>query len=177
MDPRAFKAKSWRATCEVCDKTFSYPDGFDCSAQPGRHTVEKKVYYHLGGGHIQNIKERRLFTPTLNLKANEETRDKLTGQISSTPGVLVTFRESGIYDTTDPQEQFYLDQHPAVLSGDEGHAAWEKMYLTPAQQLDRTTTRLADMQRQLREGNALLDAVKTRAATPPGPGQKPEVRQ
>jgi hypothetical protein len=160
MDPRANKAKMWEGKCEVCDKSFKFSNGFECAEQPGRHTCAAKTYYHLGAGHIQNMRERRMFAPTLNLKADIEVRDKVTGQIAKTEGVMVSFRDSGIYETTDPQEQYYLDQHPGVMTGDEGKDAWEKMYLTPVQQLDKAQSRLADVQRQVREGNALLDLTR-----------------
>jgi hypothetical protein len=75
---------------------------------------------------------------------------------------MVHFKESGLYETTDPQEQYYLDQHAGVLQGDEGKAEWDKMYLTPQQQLDKSNQKLADVQRQIKEQNALLDTVKER---------------
>ncbi len=166
MDPRLNLAKTWRGKCTVCDKAFSFADGFECPDQPGRHTLPSKTYYHLGAGHIQNQRERRLFAPILNLKADQEVRDKVTGQIARVDGVIVSFKESGLYETTDCQEQYHLDQHAAVLSGEEGKDSWEKMYLTQTQQLDKAQSRLADTQRQIRENNALLTAVRSRQPTP-----------
>lgn len=160
MDFRALKARDWKATCEVCGKTFSYKDGFDCLSQPGRHSVEPKDYYHLGAGHIQSIRDRRMFAPTLNLRSDMEVRDKVTGQITRLEGVLVHFRESGQYSTSDPQEQYYLDMHPAVVSGREGREAWEKVYFTQQQQLDKANQQLAAVQKEIRENNALLNLQK-----------------
>jgi hypothetical protein len=162
MDARALKAKTWRGHCVVCGKDFSYAEGFECGAQPGRHTVEPKTYYHLGAGHIQPIRARRMFTPTLNLQGGIEVRDKVTGEITRTETIIVHFRESGLYETSDPQEQYHLDLHQALLSGNEGREAWEKMYLTPDQQLTKSQEKLADVQRQVREQNALLDMAKSR---------------
>lgn len=158
---RALKAQQWRARCLVCGKEFSYADGFDCEAQPGKHSVEPKEYYHLGAGHIQAIRDRRMWSPTLNLKADIEVRDKITGQITRVEGVLVHFNPGGKYETGNPEEQYYLDMHPGVMFGREGLEAWEKMYYTPEQQLNKAQAQLADTQRQIRESNALLDRIKT----------------
>jgi hypothetical protein len=162
MDTRAMNARSWRGHCIVCGKDFSYADGFDCTAQPGRHTVEPKAYYHLGAAQVPSVRERRFFTPTLNLQGGIEVRDKVTGEISRTEAILVHFRESGIYETQDALEQYHLDQHPALVSGAEGRAAWDKVYLTQDQQLSKAQSTLADVQRQVREQNALLDITKQR---------------
>ena len=169
MDARIERAMSWKAHCLVCDEDFTYKDGFECKAQPGRHTIESETYYHLGAGHIQDIRERRKFAPALNLKANLEVRDKVTGQITQTEGIIVHFNPGGIYTTQNPEEQYYLAQHMGVTTGDEGRDAWDKMYLTPQQQLDKANTRLSDVQRRIREGNALLETVRTRQAPPPIP--------
>ena len=160
MDLKAIKARDWRAYCIICGREFSYADGFDCQSQPGHHTIDEKTYYHLGAGHIQSTRDRRLFAPALNLKADREVRDKVTGEIAAVTGVIVHFKDSGIYDTTDPEEQYYLDQHASVMTGEEGKAEWEKMYLTQQQQLAKAQQKLADTQRQVREQNALLESTK-----------------
>lgn len=152
----------WKRTCLACGKTFNYGDGWDCSAQPGHHTVDAKTYYHLGAGHIQSIRDRRMFAPALNLVADREIRDKVTGEITRIEGVLVHFKEGGQYETSDPEQQYHLDMHPAVLCGEAGREAWDKMYLTPAQQLDKAQTQLADIQKQIRENNVLLDLTKSK---------------
>jgi hypothetical protein len=140
--------------------TFSYADGFECQAQPGRHTVDMKEYFHLGAGHIQSIRDRRIFTPMLNLVADIEVRDKVTGVVSRMEGMMVQFKEGGKYETTDPKEQYHLDMHPSVFSGQEGREAWDKIYLTPDQQLQKAQGALADIQKQIKENNALLDLTK-----------------
>lgn len=160
MNAKALKAKEWRAVCVVCGQKFGYADGFECQAQPGRHTVESKEYYHLGAGHIQSMRDRRIFTPMLNLCADIEVRDKVTGQITRIEGLIVHFREGGRYETSDPKEQYHLDMHPAVCSGLEGKEAWDRMYLTPEQQLHKAQGQLSDIQKQIRENNALLDLQK-----------------
>jgi hypothetical protein len=160
INERALKAKNWKATCIVCGKTFTFENGFECQSQPGRHVIENKEYYHLGAGHIQSLRDRRMFTPTLNLCSDIEVRDKVTGQISRIEGVLVHFREGGKYETSDPQEQYYLDMHPGVMTGQEGRDAWDRMYLTPEQQTAKARGELADVQKQIRESNALLSQVK-----------------
>ena len=162
MDNRLMKAKSWHATCLACGKDFNYADGFQCDSQPGLHTVEDKEYFHLGAGHIQSLRDRRLFAPMLNLRADIEVRDKVTGQISRLEGIIVTFNPGGRYTTSNPAEQYYLDMHPHVRWGTTGIDAWEKMYLTPEQQLHKAQSQLADVQKQIRDSNALLDLTKQR---------------
>jgi len=160
MDVRVMKAKQWRARCLACGKEFSYADGFECDAQPGRHTLDPREYYHLGAGHIQSIRDRRMFTPTLNLISGLEIRDKVTGEITRMESLIVHFKEGGKYETTDPLEQYHLDLHPGVMTGQAGREAWDKMYLTQDQQLTKAQTQLADIQKQIRENNALLDLTK-----------------
>ena len=154
MNLKALKAKEWRGHCVVCGQTFGYADGFECPSQPGRHTVDPIEYYHLGAGHIQSIRDRRIFTPMLNLDGGVEAGGKVTGAL------MVQFKEGGKYETNDPLEQYHLDMHPAVFSGQEGREAWDKIYLTPDQQLQKAQTQLADVQKQIRENNYLLDRTK-----------------
>ena len=160
MNPKALKAKDWRGHCIVCGQEFSYADGFECPSQPGRHTVDPKEYYHLGGGHIQSLRDRRIFTPMLNLQGGIEVRDKVTGEITRMEGLMVQFKEGGKYETNDPLEQYHLDMHPAVFSGEEGREAWDKVYLTPEQQLQKAQGQLAEVQKRVREENALLNITK-----------------
>jgi len=160
MDVRGIKARQWEGRCIICGKTFKYADGFECDAQPGRHTLDPKEYFHLGAGHIQSIRDRRIFSPSLNLVSDLEIRDKVTGQITRIEGLIVHFKEGGKYETSDPLEQYHLDLHPAVLFGQAGREAWDKMYLTPDQQLNKAQAQLADIQKQIRENNALLNLTK-----------------
>lgn len=161
LNERAIKAKNWKKTCIVCGHTFTYGDGFECSAQPGRHVVDSKEYFHLGAAHIQSIRDRRGWTPTLNLVSDLEVRDKVTGMITRVEGLIVHFNPGGKYETSDPLEQYHLDMHPSVFSGPEGREAWDKMYLTQEQLTAKAQGQLADLQKQIRESNALLDRVKT----------------
>jgi hypothetical protein len=149
----------WTAICETCGNAFSYPD-FDCPKQPGKHTVVGKKYYHLGGAHIQNERERRLFQLSLNLKPDLEVRDKVTGMITREPGVLITLDPGGTYETNDPEEQYYLDHKLGMHFGESGKQAWDKVYLTKDQQLTKANAELDDTRRQIRENNILLEDVK-----------------
>jgi len=89
-----------------------------------------------------------------------EIRDKVTGQVTRIEGLIVHFKEGGKYETSDPLEQYHLDLHPAVMYGQAGREAWDKMYLTPDQQLSKAQGQLADIQKQIRENNALLNLTK-----------------
>jgi hypothetical protein len=160
LNVRGLKAKNWEAHCVVCGRNFKYQDGFNCEAQPGRHVVDEREYYHVGAGHIQSIRDRRMFAPTLNLVSDMEVRDKVTGQITRLEGLIVHFQPGGKFQTTDPLEQYHLDLHPGVMNGPEGREAWDKMYLTQDQQLQKAQRNLADLQKQIRDNNALLDLTK-----------------
>lgn len=160
MNIKALKAKEWRGYCTMCGKTFSYADGFDCDTHPGHHIVDSKKYYHLGGATIQAMKERRQFQVLVNLQADIEVRDKVTGQITRLEGLMVQFHPGGIYETTDPREQYHLDMHPSVFSGDDGLEAWKKVYYTQEQQLHEAQAKLAGLHKEIREETALLDLTK-----------------
>jgi hypothetical protein len=161
LNVRGLKAKNWEAHCIVCGKKFNYASGFECEAQPGRHVVDQKEYYHVGAGHIQSIRDRRMFAPSLNLVSDIEVRDKVTGVITRLEGLIVHFQPSGKYQTSDPMEQYHLDMHPAVMQGAEGRDAWDKMFLTQDQQLAKAQGKLADIQKEIRDNNALLELTKT----------------
>jgi hypothetical protein len=160
LNVRGIKAKNWEAVCIMCGKKFKYADGFECEAQPGRHSVEPKEYFHLGAGHIQSKRDRDQFTPSVNLVSDIEIRDKVTGQVTRIEGLIVHFRARGRYETSDPLEQYHLDLHPAVRSGTEGLEAWEKMFYSPEQQTAKAQAKLAELQKEIRESNALLDLTK-----------------
>ena len=160
MNLKQLREKDWTAQCLACGETFKYADGFECQAQPGRHIVDSREFYHLGGAHIQSERDRRMYMVMLNLVPDLEIRDKVTGQITRIEGLIVHFREMGIYNTSDPLEQFHLDMHPAVVSGQEGREAWEKIYLTPQQQLAKAQAQLAETKKEIRENYALLDLTK-----------------
>lgn len=144
----------------MCGQTFSYGDGFECSVQPGRHTVDSKTYYHLGGVNIQSMRDRRQFQVLLNLQADIEVRDKVTGVITRLEGMTVQFNPGGQFETTDPLQQYHLDMHPSVFSGEQGFEAWKKVYYTPEQQLHEAEARLASLHKEIRENSAVLELTK-----------------
>jgi hypothetical protein len=160
LNARGMKAKNWEGHCLMCGKKFNFQSGFECEAQPGRHVVDEREYYHLGAGHIQSLRDRRQFTVALNLVPDLEVRDKVTGQITRVEGLIVHFQPGGKYQTSDPLEQYHLDLHPGVMTGAEGREAWDKMYLTQDQQLQKAQNKLADVQKQIRDNNALLELTK-----------------
>lgn len=154
--------------CLVCHEVVAYDDhkedsGFNCPKQPGKHTLDSKTYYSLGARHVQNPRDRRLFAPLIVLRPAYELRDPITGRITMTKALHVQFIQGGTYTTSDAEEQYYLDRKQGLLQGDEGLRAWQKVYLTPEQQVKLAKDEVAELEsraRQLREGNALLDQVK-----------------
>jgi hypothetical protein len=152
--------------CTVCNKVVEYPK-FDCTAQPGRHTVEEKTYYHLGGQHVQSIRDRGLFAPLVILQAAYDRVDPDTQEPYRTEAVQVQFN-NGNYSTTDSREQWFLDRRKDILQGPEGLEAWQKIYLTPEKQKRIAEDKLGALNRQIKEANDLLAATKAQKQQPAG---------
>lgn len=153
-------SKPEEPTCTVCHKEFGYPD-FTCSGQPGNHQLPSKTYYHPGGKHIQDLRDRRRFSPTLILRpACESFHDGQ--QEAGSNQLAVTFKD-GKYTTSDAQLQYYLDREAEVKSGDAGETMWRSIYLTDQQQANLAKNELAALQsqlRQMKESKDLLEQVK-----------------
>lgn len=148
-------------TCTVCKKGFDYPD-FDCTRQPGKHSVETKNYYHLGGASIQNPRDRRMFSPTVVLNAGKE-RISDSGDSVTLGRVVITFNDGGTFSTSDPEQQYYLDRKHGISEGEEGLKAWQKIYLTPEQRKNVAETELAEIDRKIREQNDVLARAKAQS--------------
>ena len=71
-------AENWKAKCTVCGKEVTFGN-WKCEKMPGHHKVAEQVYFHLGGGHLQNWRERRGWSPQMILKAGIELTDPRTG--------------------------------------------------------------------------------------------------
>jgi hypothetical protein len=145
-------------TCLTCKQGFDYPD-WKCARQPGNHNIPEKTYYHLGGGHIQNVRDRRMFAPRIVLNPGFESLSK-TGDNVTVDRLEIEFNAGGIYTTSEPSEQYFLDKKPGIVSGDEGLAAWQKMYLTQEQRNGILKAEAEDLERRVKESNDLLAKAK-----------------
>lgn len=147
--------------CRLCGELVAFPD-FECHSRPGKHVVPIKTYYHPGAVHLHPVMARRAFRPTLVLKHPIERFDNLQQRAVNESGLSVTC-DFGKYSTTNAEEQFYLDRHPELKSGEEGLAMWRSIYLEVAQQSDLAKQELEDVNRQLREQKSLLERTQANA--------------
>jgi hypothetical protein len=150
-------------TCTVCKKDFDYPD-FDCTKQIGKHTVEAKTYVHGGSSNIQNIRDRRRFSPTVFLRADTQAITP-TGQIVHTDPLVVEFTDAK-YTTGNPEEQYWLETVASkkfpIYWGEEGEKVWRENQLSPTQQAEIQRAELADLTRKIKESNDLLSQTRNR---------------
>lgn len=165
---------TWPRKCTECGEMVDY-NGTDekyfgfgpCKKKKGNHTVEAVTYYHPGGKMIQDIRDRRIFSPDIILLPVYEYQAE-GGKILKTHGVSAHFYD-GKFETADPEQQWYLDQKGDIQSGDEGLKMWREIYLTPEQnlsikaaELKQKEGELADIDRKIKENNSLLEQLKAK---------------
>jgi hypothetical protein len=157
-------AENWKAKCIACGKEVSYPN-WKCEKLPGHHKVAEQVYFHLGGGHIQNPRERRGWSPQVILRAGNEATDTRTNEKYLVPTIRVVFASQQV-TTQDPEVQFYLEtkNDNSIAWGEEGRKRWDAIYLTPDQQAELARTALAAVHKELDDANLLLTQTKARVA-------------
>lgn len=161
-------AEQWKGTCQACKKEVTFATGFKCSARPGNHRLESRVYYQMGGSTLQNDRERRSWAPLVILMAHPDRLDEASGKMIAVTPLEAQFQAGGIFSTEDAEKQFYLETgNRGIGWGDAGRKQWEKVYLTPTQRKAITEAELAESERKLAENNALLAQVqqRTKAAT------------
>lgn len=153
-------------TCLTCKREVRFSAGFTTKAHPGNHQLPMKIYYHPGGAHIRDIRDRRRFSPTLILRPATERFSESSGQYEvRRPQLAVTFHD-GKFGTSDAELQYYLDHEAEVQSGDEGKKMWNRIYLTEEQQTSVAKNELEQVQnqlRELRESKSLLEQAKQSA--------------
>ena len=150
-------AENWKAKCVACGKDVTYPD-WKCPKLPGHHKVDERVYFHLGGGHIQNPRERRGWSPQIILRAGTEATDTRTGEKYLVPTIRVIFAGQQV-TTQDPEIQFYLEtkNDNSIVWGDEGlkpgrrttspknsRARWRRLNSTDCTSRSPTRTRCSN---------------------------------
>lgn len=158
------QAEDFKKTCLVCKKEVTFPN-WKCERLPGHHKVAEVVFFHLGGGHIQNPRERRNWSPQVILKAGTEATDTRTGEKYLVPTIRVVFSGQQVV-TQDPEIQFYLEtkNDNSIAWGDEGRKNWDRIYLTPEQQSEIARKELDKIHREIEDGNNLLAQTRQRIA-------------
>jgi hypothetical protein len=119
------------------------------------------IYYHPGARDIQDQRDRRRFSPDVVLIPGYDYIDPQSGKMTLTRRLHAQFYD-GKFETSDPEQQFYLDQKGDIQSGDEGLQMWRSIYLTTDQNLGIQKAELENVTRQLREGNTLLEQLKAK---------------
>ncbi len=164
-------AENWKAKCLACGKEVTFerddqhPNGnWQCEKLPGNHKVQEKTYFHLGGSHIQNWRERRGWGPQVILRAGYSVTDPRTGVQSLEPTLRVWFSNQQL-TTEDPSIQFLIEtkNDNCIGWGEEGRRNWQRIYLTQEQQKDLANAELDSLNKQIRESNALLADVQGRS--------------
>jgi len=161
-------AEEFKAKCEVCKEQVTYDESkawAKCAKLPGNHRVEEKIYYHLGGSHLQNLIDRRGWSPMVILRAGTEiVLNRETGQKGISPTLKVVFLMQKVI-TSDPEIQFLLETKGDrdIVWGKEGENEWAKVYFTPDQQAARKRAELEAIERKIVEQNSLLAETQQRA--------------
>lgn len=153
--------------CEQCGTEVKAPD-FECITG-GNHIVKSKTYYMDDAPSDPGARAPGTFIPLglplrdsqtqiLNLVPSKKvTRGH---EVHEQMGRNVTFKR-GIYETSDPEEQFYLElrQGKGLVS----YERWSEVYLTPQQKSDMKRASLeAELKRLETERNSLLDQVQAK---------------
>lgn len=156
---------SWKGKCLVCGEEVTYPN-WKCSKRPGNHRLADQTYFHLGGSHLQNWRERRGWGPLVILRPGQETADPRNPKNLILTATLKVRFDSQQVVTNDPEMQFLLEtkNDACIAWGPEGKKAWERIYLTPDQQKDMAKAELETLSKQIAEQNELLASVQKRNA-------------
>lgn len=165
------KPEDFKKKCLACGKEVSFhrtaekPEGdWACSKLPGNHKFEERVYFHLGGAHLQHPRERRGWSPQVILRAGYPVTDQKTGVQRLVATIRVIFSGQQL-PTEDSELQFLLEtkNDATIVWGEEGKKNWQRIYLTQDQQKDLANAELEAINRKIQESNSLLAGVKERA--------------
>lgn len=157
---------TWK--CLECEKEFR-AGSWTCASGAG-HKVASKRYYMNDAPTVVTMVNNK---PTVNKRdsqtmiMNIPPEGRTTGPDGNErviPGGNVLFVR-GLFETTDPVQQFWLDQHKGVFSGDHGKAIWEAAYLNEDEKLQMDRMQFeAERTRFEAERNSLLEQVQRQRA-------------
>ena len=145
--------------CLECDKNFK-PGEYECT--PGqKHVVKAKRYYMDDAPTVPEWRDGRPFinkgaSRTVVLNIPPEQVRKEGEEIVRVPGGSVEFVR-GMFETTDPEHQFYLDRKAGLCSEER----WKEVYLNDDEKMQIEKMQLAAERTRLEnERNELLAHVK-----------------
>jgi len=160
------EAKKWKCLNPDCGKEFTVGSWL-CIDGQNNHVVAQKQYRSIDApsdpGHPQiggmdSLRDGR--TVVCNIPPEKRVvmkGDDGQDKIQIMPGGNVTFHR-GLYATSDPEIQYYLDKRPGYNMTEE---QWEAAWLSDSQRLMLDKQRFAaDKQRLENERNELLAQVK-----------------
>jgi len=147
--------------CEVCEKKFS-PGQWTCSDKISNHVVAAKTYRSLdapsdpgrpAAGSLPPVVRGR--TMVCNIPPPQKVMEK--DEVRWIGEGSVEFI-NGMYTTTDPQKQYWLDKRPAYNATEE---QWKNTWHTKDERLAEKETQLRAMSERLEnERNELLAQTK-----------------
>lgn len=155
---------TWK--CLDCEKEFR-AGSWQCFSGAG-HRVATKRYYMNDAPTVvtivdgkQTINKRDSGTLVMNIPPETRTTGP-DGNERVIPGGNVQFVR-GLFETDDPHQQFWLDQHKGIFSGDHGKALWTASYLNEDEklQIERMEFEAAKTRFEA-ERNSLLEKVQAR---------------
>jgi len=148
--------------CTECGKEFTPNQGWDC--MPGiKHVVAPKRYYMDDAPTVPEWRDGRPFinkaasrTQVLNVPPERQIREG--EQTTRIPGGTVEFIR-GMFETSDPEIQFYLDKKDGLCS----EARWREVYLNDDEKQQMRALELSAREQRLEQReNELLATVKGR---------------
>lgn len=150
--------------CLNCGKNVEF-DGDDqefngfgpCPKKYGKHVVESRLYFSPGARDVADVRDRKYFAPTIVLVPAYEKEHN--GKRIQTRGLTVQF-PNGKFETSDPEAQYFLEQKKDIAWGEGGLKMWQDIYLTPEGKNIAKDSENADLKRQLKEANTLLEQMK-----------------
>lgn len=157
--------------CLECDQDFK-PPHWECA--PGqKHTVTSKRYYMDDAPTVPEWRDNRPYvnkgaSQTLVLNIPPEATVRNGEEYMRVPGGTVLFIR-GMFETSDPEQQFHLDRKPGLVSKER----WTEVYLNDDEKLQIEKMAIAaDRQRIENERNDLLAQVKAMKAGTPAEAPK-----
>lgn len=154
--------RTWQ--CEVCNKTFKEGD-WTCEDKISNHIVAEKTYRVLDApadpgrpadGTLPPVIRGR--TTVCNIPPPKKIMEG--GEVRMVGEGSVEFL-NGLYATSDPEKQFWLDKKPGYSATEE---QWKSVWLSKTEQLAEKELELrAARERLENERNELLAMTKQRA--------------
>lgn len=144
------KAKETFGTCETCGKVVEFGDWECPKAQggEGQHVVERKTYYAPTGGLMWQWKMDK------SIPLNDGS-----GGTRHIPHRSIRF-QTGVYVTTDPEEQHALDHYRGLIS----YEAWREIFVPKEQRMLQDQRELEKLRRIEKENSTELERLRKRVA-------------